>query len=50
MIGAIDQLSTMDVAVGKCYALADPKAPTVRELVGRSAPCWTRSRSGCVFH
>ena len=48
VIGAIDQLSTMDVAVGKCYALADPHAPTVRELVDTfcslmdKEPVWLR--------
>jgi thioester reductase-like protein len=48
VIGAIDQLSTMDVAVGKCYALADPEPPSVRELVDTfcdllgKEPVWLR--------
>jgi len=33
VINAIDQLSTMDVAVGKTYALSDPQPPSIREIV-----------------
>lgn len=33
VIAAIDALSVADVAVGKTYALTDPAAPTVREMV-----------------
>ncbi|MEZ5186562.1 MAG: SDR family oxidoreductase [Candidatus Nanopelagicales bacterium] len=33
VVGAIDQLSTMDVAIGKTYALSDPNPPSIREVV-----------------
>jgi nucleoside-diphosphate-sugar epimerase len=33
VIGAMDELSVLDTAVGKTFALTDPNPPTVRELV-----------------
>lgn len=33
VVQGIDALSVLDVAVGKTYALTDPSAPTVKELV-----------------
>lgn len=33
VIGAIDELSLMDAAVGRTYALSDPKPPSIREIV-----------------
>lgn len=33
VVGAIDALSTMEVAVGKTYALSDPNPPSIREVV-----------------
>jgi thioester reductase-like protein len=33
VVGAIDQLSTMEVSVGKTYSLSDPEPPSIREIV-----------------
>lgn len=37
VIGAMDELSVLEVSVGKTYALTDPNPPTVREVVDRFA-------------
>ena len=48
VLDGIDALSTADVAVGKTYALTDPNAPTVRQLIETFAqlldrrPVWVR--------
>lgn len=37
VVAAMDQLSVMDVSIGKTYALTDPNPPTARELVDKFA-------------
>lgn len=48
VIGGIDELSAMEVSVGRTYALTDPDAPTAKELVDTFCrllgkdPVWVR--------
>jgi thioester reductase-like protein len=37
VVGAMDELSVLDVSEGRTYALADPNPPTVREVADRFA-------------
>ena len=47
VVGAMDELSVLDVSEGRTYALVDPDPPTVREVVTTFATTSGKRSCGC---